>query len=48
MIDVTEFLFWLFGLSWWKWFKVVSNIGAPAVAVIGIAWYLYDRYTGGI
>lgn len=39
---------WLFSLTWWAGFKTVSHIGAPIVCGIGIVWYVYDRYTGGV
>ncbi len=45
---ITSFLQWVFGMKWWALIKVISNWGAPIVIVIGIAWYIYDRYTGGV
>ncbi len=43
-----EVLNWVFSQHWWLWFKTISSIGAPIVCVVGIVWFVYDRYTGGI
>lgn len=43
-----EFLQLIFSAGWWHAFKVVCNYGAPIICAIGLAWYIYDRVTGGI
>lgn len=48
MIKVTEALQSFFGMNWWQVFKGFANYGAPAVCILGILWYVYDRMTGGI
>jgi len=43
-----SFLHWVFGLKWWLGLKAVSAVGAPVVCAVGILWFIYDRYTGGV
>ena len=44
-----DFLFGVvFNSTTWHILKVVSDYGAPMVCVIGMAWFVYDRITGGL